>query len=132
MMTKLMMALVAFLLAGVIVGVGLASATPLGWRVIGSGRASGDFAVASADGSANRPHMLAVRITNSRGGSVSGFAAVSCSKGFGIGSKSASYSGRSPLLKVLPLPMRNSDSCDVIASGSSMSGGTLVVQILKQ
>jgi hypothetical protein len=117
---------------GATVAVASASAATLGWHVIGSARASGDFAVASASGTANHPRLLAVRITNSHGGSVNGFAAISCSKGFGIGSKSATYSGHSPLLKVLPIPMKNSDRCQVVASGSSMAGGTLVVQILKQ
>lgn len=102
------------------------------WRVIGTAKASGDFAVAAANGSAKRPKQLAIRITNSRNGKVTGMAVVSCSKGFGIGSKSSQYSGRSPLFKVLPIPMRNSDSCDVVASGSSMAGGILKVQILVQ
>jgi hypothetical protein len=130
-MKKLALALSALALLTAI-GAGLASATALGWRVIGSARASGDFAVASASGTANHPSLVAVRITNTHGGSVSGLGVVSCSKGFGVGSKSIEYSGRSPLLKILPLPMRSSDSCDIVASGSSMAGGTIVVQILKQ
>jgi hypothetical protein len=130
-MSKLRFAAVAAVIGAIAVA-GAASAATLGWHVIGSARASGDFAAASASGTANHPHLLAVRITSSRGGSVSGFAAVSCSKGFGIGSKSLTYTGRSPLLKLLSIPMKNSDTCEVVASGSSTAGGTLVVQILKQ
>jgi hypothetical protein len=119
-------------LVAVSLGTTAAWASSFAWRVVGSARASGDFAVASASGTANHPFQLAVRVTNSHGGSVNGFGVVSCSKGYGIGSKSAHYSGRSPLLRILPMPMPASDSCDVVASGSSMAGGTLVVQILKR
>jgi hypothetical protein len=100
------------------------------WRVIGTASASGDFAVASGSGTARRPNQVAVRITNSRGGRVSGLGVVSCSRGFSIGSNSTQYGGRSPYLRVLRMPMKRADSCDVIASASSTTGGRLVIRIL--
>jgi hypothetical protein len=131
-MARLRLAAIAAVIGAIAVTVGVASAATLGWRVIGTARASGDSAVASANGTASHPRLLAVRITSSHGGSVNGFAIVSCSNGSGFSAKSLNYSGHSPLLKLMPTPMKNSDSCVVIARGSSTSGGTVVVQILKQ
>ena len=119
-------------MSALLVGVGSAIAAPSvpGWRTVGQATASGDFAVAAANGTAAHPSQVAVRIVSSRGGSVTGLAVVACTKNFGIGSSSTNLKGRSPLLTVVRMPMRGAESCDVIASGSSMSGGKLLVQIL--
>src|SRR5690242_16875718 len=102
------------------------AAASLRWHVIGHASSSGDFASAAASGSARRPRQLAVRI---KGGGVSGFAAVACSKGIAsIGSKSTSYKGAG--LHLLRLPFKNASSCDVTASvGGS---GRISIQILKR
>jgi len=94
-----------------------------GWHVIGHGSASGDFAAAAASGTASHPHQLAVRVT---GKGTQGFAAVACSKGYGIGSKSTHWSGSG--LHLLKLPMKGSESCDVTASASG--SGRVTVAIL--
>jgi hypothetical protein len=102
----------------------LALAAASGWRVIGHASASGDFAVAAASGSANHPGTLAVRVTG--GGAVSGLGIVACSKGFGsIGSTSTDFKGH---YKVLKLPMKKADSCQVTASASG--SGRLKLEIL--
>lgn len=104
--------LVPFLLAGAVVVTSVASASASGWRVIGHASSSGDFASAAADGTAKKPHQLAVRLT---GKGVSGFAAVACSKGIAsIGSKSTNYSGAG--LHLLKLPFKGASSCQVTAS----------------
>jgi hypothetical protein len=97
-----------------------------GWRVIGNASASGEFAVAAANGSAKRPNAFAVRVTG--GGSVSGLGVVACSKGFtSIGSTSTDFKGHFAKLK---LPMKKSDSCQVTASASG--SGRLKLEILAQ
>lgn len=96
------------------------------WHVIGHASSSGDFATAAANGTAHRPHQLAVRL---RGHGVSGFAAVACSKGIAsIGSKSTNYKGTG--LHLLKLPFSRPSSCEVTASvGGS---GHISIQILKR
>ena len=62
-----------------------ATAATTSLHVIGSARSSGDFAVAAANGSGKNAKAVYVR---GYGRGLSGFAAVACSKGFSIGSKS--------------------------------------------
>jgi len=100
-------------------------AATFGWRVIGHASASGQFAVAAANGSANHPHSIAVRVTGG-GGGVQGLGVVACSRGIAsIGSTSTNYHGHFALLK---MPMKNSDNCQVTASASG--SGHLTLQIL--
>lgn len=101
-----------------------ASAEALGWRVIGRAASSGDFASAAANGTAHRPHQLAVRLTGHR---VSGFAAVACTKGIAsIGSKSTNYKGAG--IHLLKLPFKGASSCQITASvGGS---GRISIKIL--
>jgi hypothetical protein len=79
------------------------------WRVLGRGSASGDFAVAAANGTAKHPYQMAVRLF-----------------GIGVGSKTASFKGAG--IHILRLPMFRADSCVVTASVSG--SGHVVVQIL--
>jgi hypothetical protein len=93
------------------------------WRVLGRSTASGDFAAAAANGTARHPHQMAVRLS---GRGVSGFAAVACTKGFGVGSKSTNYHGVG--VHLLRLPMRGADTCSATASVSG--SGHIAVAIL--
>jgi hypothetical protein len=115
---------------GIIVLIGLAAlvaaAAAFGygsWHVLGRGSASGEFAAAAANGTAKRPHQMAVRLS---GTGVSGFVAVACTKAFGIGSKTTNYTGAG--LHLLRLPMKNADRCSATASVSG--SGHVVVTIL--
>jgi hypothetical protein len=115
---------IALALIALLASVVTAAATAGSLRVIGSGRASGQFAVTSATGS--KRHTQAVYLRG-YGRQLSGFAAIACSRGFSVGSRSATLnrmvSGR---LYRLRLPMRG--DCDVTAS---MSGsGRIRLQIL--
>jgi hypothetical protein len=115
-------AAVAIVVVGQAVSAGAAVAA---WRVVGSATSSGQFAVAAANGTARHPRQLAVRVIGG-GSKVSGMAVVSCSRGLGsLGSSTTNIRGKMTTLK---LPMRNADSCEIIAS---MSGsGYPKVQIL--
>ena len=88
-----------------------ASAFASGWHVIGRAHSSGDFAATAANGSVKHPRAIAVL---AHGHGISGFAAVACTKGFSVGSKSTSYKGAG--MHRLRLPMTKADSCDVTAS----------------
>lgn len=100
------------------------------WRVVGKGSASGDFAVAAANGTAKRPTAMAVRVLVTKRQTVNVFAVSACAKGFGVGSKSAQFKLRAPAMRVLKMPMAKADSCDVTASASITGGGRVTVQVL--
>lgn len=108
--------------------VATAAAPP--WKVVGKGTASGDFAVAAANGTKKQPKAMAVRVLVSRPQAVNVFAVTACIKGFGVGSKSAQFKMRAPATRVLKLPMSNAESCDVTASASIMGGGKVTVQVI--
>jgi hypothetical protein len=100
------------------------AAAAAGLHVIGKGQASGQFAVTAASGSAKHPRALYLR---GYGRNLSGMAAVACSRGFSIGSKSTTFdSMRSGHLYKLRLPIRG--ECDVTASLSG--SGRIRLQIL--
>lgn len=103
---------------------GSAQAISSGWRVVKSRSVSGQFAATAVSATIKRPNGIAVRL---KGGVSSGNAAIACSRGFSISSKSRSYSRAG--FFVLPL-MRKAESCEVVASvGGS---GRVTVQILKR
>lgn len=98
----------------------------LGWRVVRSGSASGQFAIKSisADVQRPKPNGIAVRLV----GKVSnGTGVVSCTRGTAVAAWSRSYRGAG--LFVLPMT-RGAEMCSVVAAvGGS---GKVVVQILRR
>jgi hypothetical protein len=115
---------IALALIALLASILTATAAAGSLRVIGSGRASGQFAVTSASGSKRNTQAVYLRGYGRR---LSGYAVIACSRGFSVGSRSAHLnrmsSGR---LYRLRLPMRG--DCDVTAS---MSGaGRIRLQIL--
>jgi hypothetical protein len=116
---------VALALIALLACVATATATAGGLRVIGSSKSSGDFAVTAASGSKKNTHAVYLR---GYGRSLSGFAAVACSRGIAsIGSKSTTFSRMvSGRLYRLRLPFAG--NCRVTASlGGS---GRIRLQIL--
>ena len=109
-----------------------AASAALRWRVIGSQRASGDYAVAIAAGNANHPNAVAVRVFARPNQRVSGAWTDVCSKGFGAGSKHGNLAGRTPFLRVLRMPMAHPDSCTASGSAQLSGSGSIRVQILKR
>ena len=99
-----------------------AATTSLG--VIGSARSSGDFAVTAANGHKSKTTVVYLR---GYGRGLSGFAAVACSKGFSIGSKSTTLT-RMVSGRLYKLRMPFAGSCDVTASLSGK--GSIRLQIL--
>jgi hypothetical protein len=94
------------------------------------GVASGEFAIAQASGKTKNPSKIWVKVTSSPSQSVQGAYSVVCSRGFGAGSKNGSIGGGTPLLRRLPLPTRNPDSCIVAANAQLQnSGGTVRVNL---
>jgi len=96
-------------------------------RVIGRAASSGDYAVTLASGNAKKPKQIKVTVTSSPLQKVSGNWTMVCSKGFGAGSKSGSFSARAPVTRRLRFPMRAPDSCTVSASGHLSGSGRIVV-----
>ena len=99
-----------------------AAAAPL--QVIGSARSSGDFAVTATNGHKSKTTVVYLR---GYGRGLSGFAAVACSKGFSVGSKSTTL-GRMVSGRLYKLRMPFAGSCDVTASLSGK--GSIRLQIL--
>jgi hypothetical protein len=99
-------------------------------KVIARETASGDYAIAIAAGSATRPHVVEVKITASPNQRVSGAYTIVCSKGFGAGSKSGQFAGRTPMVRKMRFPMRNPDDCTASASGQLDGSGRIVVTLI--
>jgi hypothetical protein len=102
----------------------VAQAAPI--HVIGSARASGEYAATNATGTATRPAALYVR---AYGRQLDVSTAMTCSRRVSVGSASrhiaAAVSGR---LYRLALPMARPDKCTVAAT--VIGAGTIRVQIL--
>jgi hypothetical protein len=93
--------------------------------VIGSGHASGQFAVTAASGTDHHTHVVYLRGYGRR---LAGMGVVACSRGFSVGSRSKQFrSMRSGRLYRLTLPM-GGGNCDVTASLSG--SGRIRLQIL--
>jgi hypothetical protein len=115
--------IIAAAVAAVLVPTATAASSSL--RVIGSGRAAGSFAIASASGSKHNMRAAYLRAYGSR---LSTFAVVACSRGYSVGSNTKRFSSmRSGQLYRLRLPMGGGD-CDVTASLSGR--GRIKLQIL--
>lgn len=123
------MLLVVGLLA--LVGAGAAVAGKYGKR-IGASRSSGDYAVTVASGNANHPHAIYVVVGSAPHQHVTGSWANVCSRGFGAGSKSGDFSGRTPLVRKLRFPMRRPSSCTASASAQLADSGRIKVALYKR
>jgi len=109
-----------------------AGSAAIRWHVIASKRASGDFAVVVAGGSANHPRAMAVRVLATPNQRVSGSWTDVCGKDLGAGSKSGNLAGRTPLLRLVRFPMSHPDNCTASASAQLSGSGIIRVQILKR
>jgi hypothetical protein len=105
-------------------------ATEAALRKIASKAASGDYAVALASGTARRPRRLYVRVSAEPSQEVDGAWSMVCSRGFGAGSKSGSFSARTPVRRTLRKPMNRPDDCTVSASAQLSRSGRVRVTLL--
>jgi hypothetical protein len=95
----------------------------------GSCRAQGDFAVCVASGTATRPAKIVLHVSASPGQHVDGAWDSVCSRGFGAGSRSGSFSGHAPLTRIIRRSYVYPDSCDVSADAQLGTGGRLHIWI---
>jgi hypothetical protein len=105
-----------------------AVAAPPGKRV-GVESARGDYAVATASGTAHKPRAIYVWVRTRPAQRFDAHWSVTCSRGFGAGSKSGSFSGFGRRAKRIRLPMRRADTCYVAATGQLEESGRIVVSI---
>jgi hypothetical protein len=105
-----------------------AVAGPYGKR-IGIESASGDYAVATASGTGHKPRAIHVQVRTRPGQGFDASWSVTCSRGFGAGSKSGSFTGFGRRAKRIRLPMRRADTCYVAATGQLEDSGRIVVSI---
>src|SRR4051812_22092623 len=96
---------------------------------VGQGTAHGDFAVAVASANVNHPHALYVRVKSRPHQRASGAYTVVCSRGFGAGSKSANFHGRTTFYRRMRMPYHRPSSCSVSADAQLSHGGFIKVQI---
>lgn len=108
-----------------------ATAGKYGKRV-GVAKASGGYAAAVASGTARRPRAITIVVRASPRQRINAEWSVTCSKGFGAGSKSGNFGGRATRAKRIRLPMRRPDVCYVGASAQLNQGGRLKVSIFKR
>jgi hypothetical protein len=123
----------AFRLAGIslaAVAVLAASATAgdLG-RKIGQGSASGEFAIALAEGSAKKPRELFVKVVTSPSQYVDGAYTVVCTKGQGAGTADELFGGEAPLVEPLKHPYKHPDRCEVAADAQLAESGAVTVKL---
>jgi len=91
--------------------------------------ANGDYAVAVAAGNADNPTAIYLRVKSHPHQSASGSWTVVCSKGYGAGSKSGDFSGKTTLVRKLRMPYRHPSSCTASASAQLEDGGFIKVQL---
>jgi hypothetical protein len=103
---------------------GQPSPSSIGWRVVASKSATGQFAVTAVNATVNHPRQIAIRLI---GQVETGSASIACSKDFSIASWSREYSRAG--LYVLPMTP-GAESCDII--GSVGGSGTVTVQVLSK
>ena len=107
-----------------------ASSVPAGpAHVVAWGHATGDYAVASASGTANSPHRVAVVVSATPSQRVQVSWNLVCSEtGGGVGSKSGQVTVSAPTTVPIPLPAP-STSCIVSTVGQLQASGNLTLQI---
>lgn len=98
-------------------------------HVVASGHATGDYAVASASGTANSPHKIAVVVSAAPSQPVQVSWNLVCTEtGGGVGSKSGQVTVSAPTTVPLPLPAPSA-SCIVSVVGQLQASGNLTLQI---
>lgn len=92
-------------------------------RHIGSCRAVGDFAVCVASGNAIRPHRIRSHTSASPNQRVDVTWSMVCSRGTGVGQRSGSFHGFTPVNRILRHSFRHPDSCSVVAEAQLAHSG---------
>lgn len=109
-----------------------ATAAAAVYKRIGSASASGDFAIALANGTAKHPIGVYVSALATPRQRVDVNWTLVCSKGLGAGSKSGSFKTLSSAKRKLRLPTAHPDECQVSAGGSLDRGGRITVRLYQR
>jgi hypothetical protein len=96
---------------------------------IGVESARGDYAIATASGTAHKPRTIHVQVRTRPGQEFDANWSVTCSRGFGAGSKDGSFTGFGTRAKRIRLPMRRADTCYVAATGQLEDSGRIVISL---
>ena len=107
-----------------------ASASSTTSRVIGRSSASGGYAVTIASGSTKHPLTIKVRVLARPNQHVSVNWTLVCSRGFGAGSKSGSFSSGTPATRAVRFPMRHPERCTVRAGAQLKRSGRVTVILI--
>ena len=122
------------LVGGIVVGICtlVAAAAALGGapgKKFAQEVANGEYAIAVAAGNVDRPHAIYLRVQSRPHQRASGAWTMTCSKGFGAGSKSGQLRGVTPFVRKLRMPYKRPSSCTASASAQLSSGGFVKVQL---
>lgn len=101
-----------------------------GWRIIGQGKASGQYTVAAASGVAMRPTAIEMKVTASPNIKTVARYSIHCRKGPRKGKGSGTANRSTPVVRAVPLPIAHPASCSVVASATLPTSTKLTVTIL--
>ena len=105
-----------------------AGARDLGKKV-GQASASGEFAVAVATGSANKPRDLFVKVIANPAQYVDAAYTVVCTKGERTGTADELFGGDAPLVERLRHPFRHPDRCEIGVDVQLSESGDLTLKL---
>lgn len=91
--------------------------------------ASGEYAIATAAGNVNHPDNIWVQVKSRPHQRASGAWLVTCTRGYGAGSKQGQLHGRTPFVRKLKMPYANPSSCTASANAQLSDSGFVKVQL---
>jgi hypothetical protein len=99
-------------------------------KTIGTGKASGDYAIAQATGSINKPGTIRINVTSSPKQKASVSWTMVCLNGSGAGSKDDQFDAKTPLTRALKKPGGSkAHDCTVSANAQLSEGGTVRIKL---
>jgi hypothetical protein len=118
----LSIALAALVLVG-------ASAAAEAERVIGRKSTTGDFAIAAASGSINRPALVRIRVVSTPSQPVQVTWKLRCTKGKGAATRQGQFRASTPAMRRPLFPMAKPSRCSLSASAQLERQGTVTVTL---
>jgi len=117
---------------GATLAIALATAAPTqaAIRVIDRAVDRGDVPVVSAAGEAAQPNRLWVKVKAHRNKGVHVDWTVTCKSGTDQGSKDGKFNATAPVRRRVSVPLRQPDSCTLVATAKLLGSGKLVLILL--
>jgi hypothetical protein len=107
-----------------------ATATARPFKTIGTGKASGDYAVAQASGTVENPGIIRVKVTATPRQKVNVTWSMVCSQpGGGAGSKDGQFTARTTVTRTLSKPASRVTDCSVSALAQLPDGGKIRITL---